>query len=98
MVEIGNKGQENINQETLEQVEQRLLEYIHNAEFGSPVYQAAIDYFEEDRLSDALEKARIDAKENQNKSKDSQMVDSELRIAEIRYALLQDDIRIKNLK
>uniref|UniRef100_A0A7V3NUA2 Uncharacterized protein n=1 Tax=candidate division WOR-3 bacterium TaxID=2052148 RepID=A0A7V3NUA2_UNCW3 len=96
MVEEDNTGAKNNEPKTAGKLGQELIENIQNTEFGSPVRLAWMDFFDRNKLVDELYANRRDVKEARENSKDTLDLigkESDLRIVEMKTALLENDIR-----
>ena len=77
---------------TVEQLGQELLNFVRNTEFGASQYQAVRDYFDLQSLYDDLRIDRINLIESKDAS-DKIAVESQMRVTELRIALLNNEIR-----
>lgn len=75
-----------------EQLAQELLQRIQGAEFGSTVYQAVSDYFDHANLGESLEALRNNSLRHLEDPSRTSYWESELRIEEMKMALLEHEI------
>jgi hypothetical protein len=81
---------------SIEQQASELLDRIHGTELGSTEYHAATDYIDWRDLDNTIHTLRDNVTKQPESSSGSNYWQSELRIGELRMALLTDDIRKKS--